>query len=348
MKSGARRTRIVCLPKAGPENPYQKLMIDGLSSSTGVQVTHGIDNKFLGLLLSAMRYRPTYIHFDWLHRYYYRNNVVLTVLLLPLFFFQVLIIRSWFNVKLVWTLHNIEPHDIRFPAIHRVVRRFFAKNCHWIRVFSNSTVERAAAYLKVSPRKFKIIPEGDYTTYYPNQVTKSEARAYFGLPLDSKVYLCLGLIKPYKGIKNLVNHFNLVKRPNEYLIVAGKVLDAAYGNQIRKIMSDRVIFFDRFVEPINLQYFFNAADVVVLPFSKIENSGSVILAMGFAKPIIAPSSGTLTERLQHQSQLLFKEKVEEVWATQLSYSDHQLSSIGRENLKAVGRFHWSDFVMAFF
>src|SRR5690606_10250440 len=41
--------------------------------------------------------------------------------------------------------------------------------------------------------------------------------------------------------------------------------------------------------------FFAASDVVVLPFRNILNSGSLILALSFNRPVVAPAIGSLTE-----------------------------------------------------
>ena len=54
-----------------------------------------------------------------------------------------------------------------------------------------------------------------------------------------------------------------------------------YFESIKKSINENIMLIDRFIEDDELQYFFNAADVITLPFKKIENSGSVILAMGF-------------------------------------------------------------------
>jgi hypothetical protein len=56
---------VSCLPVAGKENPYQYLMMKGLNESPNLEVKSGIDDKFFGIIRTAVFQKPDYIHFDW-------------------------------------------------------------------------------------------------------------------------------------------------------------------------------------------------------------------------------------------------------------------------------------------
>ena len=129
--------RVSCLPVAGIDNPYQYLMMKGLNEDDHIQAISGLDNRFFGIFLTAIRQRPTYIHFDWLHSYYYRRTLWMSILNMPLFVIQILFVKWIFRTKLVWTLHNIEPHDVKYKWLHQFNRRFFANNVEWIRLFAH-------------------------------------------------------------------------------------------------------------------------------------------------------------------------------------------------------------------
>ena len=171
-----KKIRISCLPVAGIQNPYQFLMIKGLQTDSRLIVKNGIHDRFFGILRTAIAQHPDYIHFDWETSYYYRRNLWMTIVNIPFFMLQVYIVRYFFNCKLVWTPHNMIPHDSRYIRIHRLCRRFFAKNMQWIRLFSKTSLPAAVAELKCDESKFKVIPEGSYIGYYPNEIDKSEAR----------------------------------------------------------------------------------------------------------------------------------------------------------------------------
>ena len=344
-----KQIRISCLPVAGIENPYQFLMIKGLESDPRLLVKNGIDDRFFGILKTAIKQRPDYIHFDWETSYYYRRSLWMTLINIPFFMLQVYAVRFIFNCKLVWTPHNIIPHDSKYLKVHQFCRRFFARNMEWIRLFSDVSLSPAVNELKCNKDKFKVIPEGSYVGYYPNDVSRTEARKYLNIPDDKLVLLYTGFIKPYKGITDLIKSFkkSYPGNANAVLIIAGKVVKADYFIKIRELLNENIILIDRFIKNDELQYFFNAADVIVLPFKKIENSGSVILAMSFMKSIIAPKMGVLTKRLKNQPELLYTENVEESFNVLKQLTSENIGQIGEKNYQELARYRWSDFSKAF-
>lgn len=324
-------------------------MMEGLNESGTLWAFNGADDKFLGVLRTVLKHKPDYLHFDWIVSYYYRRWRWLTYLSVPLFCLQILIIKYLFRVKLVWTLHNILPHDLDLVPVHRFCQRFMAGHCVWIRVFSGTSVAKAAQELQVPATRFRVVPEGDYTTYYPTHSQQEEARKYLGIPSSGRVLLYLGLIKPYKGVLELLEAFQQIDPPDTCLLVAGKIMDQAYGEAIKKVPSERIRLVDAFIPPSELHYYLSAADLVVLPFKQIENSGSVILAMGFSKPIVAPALGAVQERLAQQSQLLYQpgETLKEKLQMVLAMPKDVLESAGNRNFRALSNYHWGDFAALF-
>lgn len=342
-----KQIRISCLPVAGIQNPYQFLMIKGLQSDSRFIVKNGIDDRFLGIIRTAIAQKPDYIHFDWETSYYYRRSLWMTIVNIPFFMLQVYIARYMLNCELVWTPHNIIPHDSKYIKIHSFCRTFFARKMKWIRLFSETSLPDAIQEFKCDKSKFKIIPEGSYVGYYANNVSRSEARNFLNIPYDKMVLLYTGFIKPYKGIDNLIECFKKSFQENAILIIAGKVMNPDYIESIKKSINENIMLIDRFIENDELQYFFNAADVVTLPFKKIENSGSVILAMSFAKAVIAPSMGVLKERLVKQKELLYSESLEQSFAILRNMNQEKLNEIGERNYESLSNYKWPDFVKAF-
>jgi glycosyltransferase involved in cell wall biosynthesis len=338
---------ISCLPVAGSENPYQQLMIKGLKTDNRLMVKNGINDRFFGIIRTAALQRPDYIHFDWETSYYYRKNLMLTLISVPFFIVQIYAARFIFGCKLAWTPHNIIPHDSKYLAIHRFCRRFFARNMTWIRLFSKKTVPAAALEFKCAADKFKIIPEGSYVDYYPNSVDREAARHQLNIGAQKKVMLYLGLIKPYKGITTLIECFKKYSDENAVLIIAGRIMDTKYGEHIKNLIESRIILIDRFIKDDELQVYFNAADIVVLPFKKIENSGSAILAMGFKKAVIAPQMGVLAERLENQPELLYSDSLEQAFEYFKKMTKEKLEEVGEVNFLSLSKYKWSDFAKAF-
>jgi len=325
-------------------------MMEGLVAA-GMQVNHGSSGKFLVFVRSAIRYHPVYIHLDWMHSYYLRRKHWMTWLLYPLFVLDVVIAKYILGVKFVWTLHNIFPHDQPIFGPYLWARLFFAQQCEWIRVFDAGTVQRASEAFGILPEKFRVVPEGAYIGYYPNTISKEHAKRKLGLPGNKRILLYLGLIKPYKGVLELIKSYEAcLEKHQAILLIAGKAMNAAYLRQIQEaIQTDHIHLYERFIADNELEVFFNAADVVVLPFERIENSGSAILAMGFAKPILAPARGVLEKRLCKQKQLLYL--TDSVSASSISdllqLSDETLSQMGKDNWEEVQKYRWEDFAKHF-
>jgi beta-1,4-mannosyltransferase len=344
MKYQSDAFRVACLPVAGPENPYQSLMIEGLNQPN-IQAFTGINDRFLGIIRTQLRYKPDYIHFDWIVSYYYRRWSLLTLFSILLFCLQLEWIYRCTPTRIVWTLHNLLPHDLPLRFFHRFCQRFMAKRCHWIRVFSEDTVTTASKELQVPLHRFHVIPEGDYSSIYPNESSTNEAREKLDIPITAQLLLFFGTIRPYKGILDLFQVIHQIDNPDLMFLIAGHIPDQSYAQLLQKELPAGCILHPNFISKEQLHYYFNAADAVVIPFIEIENSGSAILAMGFGKPIIAPAKGALPKRLHTQSQLLYDSKVslKQAIIKVLHYSDDVRKQIGERNIHALKNYQWADF-----
>jgi glycosyltransferase involved in cell wall biosynthesis len=101
------------------------------------------------------------------------------------------------------------------------------------------------------------------------------------------VLLLLGVIRPYKNAEALIEAFRDRPDDNLRLVVAGKPDTDDYANTLKILAhgDPRIVFHFAFVADNDLQIFLNAADAVVIPFKKATNSGSVALALSFARPV---------------------------------------------------------------
>jgi glycosyltransferase involved in cell wall biosynthesis len=93
------------------------------------------------------------------------------------------------------------------------------------------------------------------------------------------------MIRPYKGIENLLQVWqaNQTSFQNHTLLIAGKPLDTAYEQKIAALItkSSNTILQANFIPSDLMHLYFSAADVVVLPFTQILTSGSLILPMSY-------------------------------------------------------------------
>jgi len=110
------------------------------------------------------------------------------------------------------------------------------------------------------------------------------------------VLLFFGRMERYKNISLLVDQFQKNNTSNYILVLAGKFSDLVYENEVTSLITSNSIIkrFD-FIDENEVQLFFNACDLVILPFSDIHNSGSVMLSLTFKKPVYCPNKGSIPE-----------------------------------------------------
>jgi beta-1,4-mannosyltransferase len=103
--------------------------------------------------------------------------------------------------------------------------------------------------------------------------------------------LFLGLLRPYKGLEELLPAFRSLPDPDATLLIAGRPRPSDYAARLAsQVASDpRVRWHPYFVPDAEVQLWMNAADAVVLPYRQITTSGAAMLAWSFGKPVIAPA-----------------------------------------------------------
>lgn len=199
--------------------------------------------------------------------------------------------------KLLWSIHNALPHDARFRDLEVDLARFLADRADRIHVLSPETSDLVRNLFDLDPARTVVIEHCSYLGQYPNDVTVAEARRRLDLAVEDKVLVTLGGIRPYRGPDRLLDAFESIDDPAARLLIAGRPRtsdgDFAERLQRRCQANPRVrAVFER-VRDEDLQVWLGAADVAVLPYLDILNSGGFWLAMTFGVPVVAPRAGAL-------------------------------------------------------
>lgn len=288
-------------------NPYQGLLYRKIINNVVIKYLEPpLNSNILGIILFPFQlvfnrilgYNIFHLHWTYNFKFpinnFFFNTVATIYFLLCISFIKLL------GYKLVWTVHNVLPHEKQF--INDVwALRFLSKLCDAKIVHSKSTIGKMKK-MGFNVSKCKIIPHGNYMGIYPNSITKTVARNILNLSKKDFVFLFFGIIREYKGIDDLLIEFsklvNIYKENKIKLIIAGECIDIGLQKLIEKYqisLKDILICESEYILDKDVQIFFNACDVVVYPFKKITTSGSVILALSFIKPIVCPRMGGLKE-----------------------------------------------------
>ncbi|MBT9317283.1 glycosyltransferase family 4 protein [Leptothoe spongobia TAU-MAC 1115] len=334
------------IPRGSTENnPYQRQLADSLEE-LGVDIDYLSHQSFFLLKVFRIQ-KPHVLHFHWLHSFIVKSNFIKSFTSSLLFISQIFILRL-FGSKIVWTVHNLKNHDNLYINLDKKVTSLFAKLSHRIIAHCDAAKKEIIREFGLhDDNKVCVIPHGNYISSYENIVGKTDSRKYLGLEDKDTVFLFLGLIRPYKGVLELIESFKLINDNRVKLLIVGKVWgdDLAFYKSVEEgCNSDpRISFIPGFVPNDRLQVYFNASDVVVFPYQNILTSGAVLLAMSFGKACIAPRLGCIAEALDDVGSFLYD--VSDAHGLQKSIQlaiqeKEDLSSMGIHNLELSNQYNW--------
>lgn len=235
------------------------------------------------------------IHFHW-PAYIYSQKGVKEFYRSSRNFVKLLLKAKELNYQIAWTVHNIFPHERHNMVLEYLTRFCLAQLSDVLFVhFKAAKAKISRMFLRFS--NIHEIPHGNFNTVFPNTCTKDKARESLGLPKDAFVYLIFGPVRPYKGIEDAVEVFQNAASPNDVLLLAGNPSDESISRWLSdKAAADRRLALKlNFVPKDEVQLFFNACDIVLLPYKKIFTSGNLFLAFTFGKPVICPDMGIMSE-----------------------------------------------------
>ena len=275
-------------------NPYNFLLYSNMEEHGYHVLEFEFNIKNIVTFIFSNNYRIFHIHWPTTILTYSSDFQIFLKLLLLKFFLKTI---KLLNKKIVWTVHNLKDHESQQPLFEKKLYKILYQYVDGFISLNQSGLEHinALATNKIHQR-FKYIPHLHYKNYYPNDIKTVEARKRLEIPNDKFIFLFLGQIRSYKNLNGLINSFLELKNDRKFLLIAGS-LHQEISDQIRAKLktSKMVLLFDEFVKDEELQIYFNASDLVVTPYKRIFNSGSVFLNLSFNKPTLAPAIGIFNE-----------------------------------------------------
>jgi len=203
--------------------------------------------------------------------------------------------------KVAWTAHNAFPHDKPRTRLNLYLWTSFLSRLDGVIYLSGESKRQIQAEYPVLRHKMSaVIQHGDYRDWLSAMKARATrerlSRQSLGIPAGAKVILSFGLIRPYKGIDLLVEQFKLLDG-DSHLIVAGHTSRPELREKIEQLSRDRpnIHLLLRWIKGEELAALLKIANVVVLPYRTITNSGAALLALSAHLPILAPNKGSMPE-----------------------------------------------------
>lgn len=223
---------------------------------------------------------------------------------MPSFDWAFMYILRVMGFPIVFTAHNVVPHDPQLGD------HFFAglayRMADAIIVHAEENKRELESLFRSNTSKVHVIPFGTFNDFllpYP-PISKSEARRKIGLPEHAKVLLFFGRIRPYKGLEYLIKATSLAakKVSSLVLLIVGTCSDF---HPYRRLIEEwgiegNVLACLSPMPTSENRVYFQAADIVVLPYVHIYQSIVVYMAAANKKPAIVTRTGGLPDVVEER------------------------------------------------
>ncbi|HKE95213.1 MAG TPA: glycosyltransferase [Povalibacter sp.] len=202
------------------------------------------------------------------------------------------------GTRIVWMMHNLKPHDANHRLSAWLFPRWVPRACTQVIALSAHGLQAARTlYPSLERKPAVIVPHCHYRGEYPPAPSREECRRRLGLLPEHFTYLFFGNIRRYKNVPHLIGAFRALPQRDIQLVIAGLPGHGVDADDLVTLTGDdeRISLRLEFIQDEAVPTYFGAADVVVLPFDSILNSGSVMLALSFDRIAMAPRLGALPE-----------------------------------------------------
>lgn len=253
-----------------------------------------ITRYYFRLLRYAVKAEPIVFHILWANRFMLLDRVLLNG------YYKLM------GKRIVFTAHNVNERqrDGRDSAYNRLTLRLLYALVDHIFVHTHAMKTQLIGDFAVKEDKVTVIPFGINNTLPQTGLTRSEAKNMLGLSKEERVLLIFGRIAGYKGFEYAIDALHrLVQEDGRFrLIIAGQIEKgcANYWQNIESVvekysLGKYLIKRIHFIPDEQVEIFFKAADVLILPYTAIFQSGLQFLAYSFGLPVIATDIGSFKE-----------------------------------------------------
>jgi glycosyltransferase involved in cell wall biosynthesis len=255
--------------------------------------------RVLSYYVRLVRYtttaRPKLFHILWNNKFQLLDRTLLML------YYRLL------GKRIAFTAHNVNAgkRDLNDSSLNRISLKIQYRLSDHIFVHTDGMKTELATEFCIPETKISVIPFGINNTVPNTRLSSSEAKQQVGVSSGDKTLLFFGNIAPYKGLEYLISAFvELLNGDASYrLVIVGRPKGSEdYWNEIRQTIAcsgigDRVIEKIEYVPDEATELYFKAADVLILPYSRVFQSGVLFLGYSFGLPAIVADVGNLKEEI---------------------------------------------------
>ena len=268
-----------------------------------VKVFNGVDWYWIPTLFHALafliRQRPDVVIFQW-----WTGSVLHTYLVIAS-------AARLMGAKVIIEFHEIQDTGearLRFAHSYvEAIRPLLIRIADGLVVHSEydrNILERLGG---LRGRQVTKILHGPYDHYVLGGARQHRRTA----PVSCCNLLYFGVIRPFKGLEDLITAFNSIPSdqiPKYWLTIVGETWEGwTLPTELiaTSIYQDRITFVNRYVCDDEVAEFFAAADAVVLPYHRSSASGPLHIAMSWGLPVVVTTVGGLPEAVADYDGVIF-------------------------------------------
>jgi D-inositol-3-phosphate glycosyltransferase len=211
----------------------------------------------------------------------------------------VITLAKCFRRKLILAVHDVD--CLAGPATRRtkLTKWLYSRADHII--VHNEISRSELLKIGISSRKISVVPHGNYLDSMRPLPPTEAARKNFGIDEGDRVVLFFGQIKDVKGLDILIEAMPVVARevPSVVFLIAGRPWRtdfSFYENLIDRVGErKRCRFHIRYIPDDEVANYYAAADLVVMPYRRIYQSGVLMMAMTYGRPVVVSDLPGMTD-----------------------------------------------------
>ena len=278
-----------------PGVTFLKLRGDQRPDASFVKKVSRVSMYYAKLIRYAATAKPRLFHILWNNRFESFDRTLL------------MLYYKLVGKRIVLTAHNVNAgrRDAKDTFLNRLTLGIQYRFADHLFVHTEKMRRELIDGFGVPESRVTVIPFGINNSVPNTSLTTGDAKQRLGVREDEKTILFFGRITPYKGLEYLIAAFQriLARREDFRLIIAGRPDNCErYWQTIQKAIRDdvqrgRVLLKAGFIPDDETEVYFKAADVLVLPYRNIYQSGVLFLGHSFGLPVLAADVGSLKDEI---------------------------------------------------
>jgi glycosyltransferase involved in cell wall biosynthesis len=288
------------------------------------------------------------VHWHWLNRFYQSRTLPRFLARSVLFAASLAVIRLR-GTKMVFTVHNLIPHDCIYPGLHRLINRYMGLVMHRLLVHSEDAVDAVAAVYG-GRSKIRIVEHVDFEPVPPVSDGPAGHPAVDALrPPGSRPFvLAFGTVRRYKRLERLLAAADALDKLGIDVVIAGKPAES-FEPQVRAWAEGKrnVTLRLGFIEEAELSAWQRAAGAVIFCHAEGSlTSGAAHMALAHGVPVVSSSAIAFQEMIRlglafphdpHDPQSMAEAIAKAIHADRSKFQAQRQAYRDRGSLDTIGR-----------